>query len=94
MLFVSFLSPIGGTAKGRAARRLDWQYPEDVRFVGEYWLQSSDPSVVVIFEAEDALILEKMRGFWTDLFDINIIPAITGDEGIKLVLEMMEGKDL
>jgi hypothetical protein len=90
MLFVSFLTPVGGTPKERTARRLEWNYPEDVRLVGEYWLQSSDPSAIVIFEADNILAMEKSRVYWGDLFDINTVPAMAGEEGMAFVRAMME----
>ena len=90
MLFVSFLTPIGGTPQERVARRLDWNYPEDVQVVAEYWLQNSDPSAIVIFEADNVLPMEKSRVFWGDLFDIVTVPAITSEEGMAFVKGMMK----
>ena len=90
MLFVSFLTPIGGTPKERVARRLEWNYPEDVQLVGEYWLQSPDPSAIVIFEADNVLAMEKSRVYWGDLFEITTVPAMTGEEGIAFVRGMMK----
>ena len=90
MLFVSFLTPIGGTPQERVARRLDWNYPEDVRLVAEYWLQNSDPSVVVIFEADNVFAMEKSRVDWGDFFDIITVPAMTSEEGMALAKGMMK----
>jgi hypothetical protein len=89
MLFVSFLTPIGGTPQERVARRLEWNYPEDVQLVAEYWLQNSDPSAVVIFEADNVLAMEKSRIYWGDLFDIVTVPAMTSEEGMALAKGMM-----
>jgi len=68
---------------------LQWQYPEDVNLVAEIWLQSDDPAVIVIFETENSLTLEKVRAYWGDVFSITTIPAITGEEGLELAKKMM-----
>ncbi len=48
---------------------------EGLELVGEYWLQTSDPKVVVIFNAEsDAPILE-MSSEWEEDFDVVVVPA-------------------
>lgn len=52
MLFVALLKPKAGTPQERIARRLNWQYPAGVRQVAEYWLQTSNPDVVGVFEAD------------------------------------------
>ena len=90
MLFVSFLTPIGGTPQERVARRLEWNYPEDVRLVAEYWLQNSDPSAIVVYETENVLAMEKSRVYWGDLFDIITVPAMTAEEGMAFAKGMMK----
>jgi hypothetical protein len=90
MLFVSFLTPIGGTPKDRVARRLEWDYPEDVRLVAEYWLQNSDPTAIVIFEADNVLAMEISRVYWGDFFEITTVPAMTGEDGMAFVRSMMK----
>jgi hypothetical protein len=48
---------------------------EGLELVGEYWLQSPDPKVVVIFTAEsDAPILE-LSAEWEQDFDVTVVPA-------------------
>jgi hypothetical protein len=55
-----------------------------VRILGEYWLQEAPARVVVISEAESAAPLMLINLQWSDLFDIEIMPAITAEEGLKL----------
>ena len=52
MLFVAMLKPKGGTTESRIAHRAGWQYPEGVKPVAEYWLQTGDPAVISVFEAD------------------------------------------
>jgi Domain of unknown function (DUF3303) len=48
---------------------------EGIELVGEYWLQSPEPKVVLIFTAEsDAPILE-LAAEWEQDFDIAVVPA-------------------
>jgi hypothetical protein len=48
---------------------------EGLTLLGEYWLQSPDPKVVVIFTAEsDGPILE-LSAEWEESFDVTVVPA-------------------
>jgi hypothetical protein len=42
MLFVAFLEATDGTPAERIARRAEWQYPEGIKLIAEYWLQNDD----------------------------------------------------
>jgi len=63
--------------------RAGWQYPPGVRLIGEYWLQSGDVAVVVIFEADSIEPIFATFSEWSDEFDMSFIPAITGEDGLK-----------
>jgi hypothetical protein len=91
MLFVAFLKATGGTPKENTARRMQWQYPEGVRVVAEYWLQTGDPIVIVIFEADSIAPIMAVTTEWGDIFDITVVPAITAEDGLELAKQMMQG---
>jgi hypothetical protein len=91
MLFVSLLRTSAGTPQETAARRLKWQYPEGVRVVAEYWLQTSDPAVIAVFEADSVAPIMAINVEWGDIFDITVVPAITAEEGLALLRQMMQG---
>ena len=91
MLFVALLRAKGGTAESRIAHRAGWQYPEGVRNVSEYWLQTSDPTVVSVFEADSIAPIMAITAEWGDEFDITVVPAITGEEGLELAKQVMQG---
>ena len=91
MLFVAVLRPTAGTPEERIARRAQWNYPEGVKLVAEYWLQASDPDVVSIFEADSVAPIMAITAEWGDVFDITVVPAITAEEGLELAKQMMEG---
>jgi hypothetical protein len=88
MLFVALLKAREGTVKSRIAHRAGWQYPEGVKPVAEYWLQTGDPGVISVFEAESIEPIMAITTEWGDEFDITVVPAITGEEGLALAQQM------
>lgn len=91
MLFAALLKVRAGTAMERTARRLEWQYPEGMRPVAEYWLQTTDPAGIVIVEADNIAPIMAAVAAWDDVFDITVVPAITAQEGLELARQMMQG---
>ena len=85
MLFALVMKGRPGTLKERSVRRLQWQPPEGVNIVGEYWFPTDDPSVVAIVEAEDTAPMAGIRLAWDDLFDTAIFPVLTAEEGLELL---------
>ena len=88
MLFVALLKAKGGTIESRTAHRASWQYPEGVKPVAEYWLQTNHPDVISVFEADDIAQIMAISSEWGDEFEITVVPAITGEEGLALVQQM------
>jgi len=88
MLFVALLKAKGGTIESRTAHRAGWQYPEGVKPVAEYWLQTSHPDVISVFEADNIAQIMAITSEWGDEFEITVVPAITGEEGLALVQQM------
>ncbi len=66
------------------ARRAGWQYPEGVRVIAEYWPLSSVVTVVGIWSAESIEKLMEVLFQWNDVFDIDIYPAVSAEEGLRL----------
>ena len=91
MLFVALFRPTEGTPTERIARRVQFQHPEGVKQVAEYWLQTDDPTVVAIFEADSVAPIMAVTTEWGDVFDITVVPAITAEEGLELAKQMMGG---
>ncbi len=94
MLFVSILSAKPDippeVAQQGIPRRLEWKPPEGVKILGEYWLQEAPARVIVISEADSPAPLFLVNMAWADLFDIEVIPAITAEEGLKLAGQAMQ----
>ena len=90
MLFVALLSVKAGTPKENMARRAQWTYPEGVKTVAEYWLQTNNPTVISILEAASTAPLMQISAEWGDVFDITIVPAITGEKGMQIAQRMAD----
>ncbi len=83
MLLAVVMRAEPGTLNERYARRLQWQYPQGITPVAEYWLHSSELSVFAVVEAESAEPLAAMRMEWDDLFEIDVFPMVTAEEGLE-----------
>ena len=90
MLFAALLKAKGATPRERMARRLQWQHPEGIRPVAEYWLLSSEVTVVTIVEADSVQPIMAVTVQWADVFDITVVPAMTGDEGLQWAQQMTQ----
>ena len=90
MLFVALLTVRpGATLQERVARRLQWQYPEGINVVGEYWLETESPRLIVIMEVQSTAPFGQIRMDWGDMFEIEVFPAVTGEEGMEMVRQAM-----
>ncbi len=89
MTFVAIMSVREGTEEERLGRRMQWEIPEGIEVVGEYWLFTPDPECIFVFEAEDAAVLMAFSGAWNDVYDVTIYPALTAAEGMELAGEML-----
>jgi len=90
MLFVALSKVKGGTNKERTARRIEWKYPEGMHLVAEYWLQTENPSVITVAEADSIVPIMAAIAAWDDLFEITVFPAITAEEGLEFAKQMMQ----
>jgi hypothetical protein len=90
MLFVALLKvkpDAPPMAKG-VARRAQYQLPPGSRLVAEYWLQTNDPAVIVVFEADSVAPIMAIRAVWDDVFNITVVPALTLQEGLAAAQAM------
>jgi hypothetical protein len=69
---------------GALMRRAAWKYPEGVRVIAEYWPTASAVQVVTIFSADSFDSLLELELEWSDVFDIDIHPAVSADEGLRM----------
>ena len=89
MLVVALFKVKAGTPEERMARRLQWQYPpQGVKKIAEYWLQTTDPAVIAVAEADSVAQMMASTAGWHDVFDITIVPAVTAEEGLEIARRM------
>jgi hypothetical protein len=74
---------------GALMRRADWKYPDGLTLHGEYWLSSEHQAVVSIFETDDPAALLEIGFTWGDVFEIEVRPAVSAEEGLRIGPEAM-----
>jgi hypothetical protein len=90
VLFVVLLNTRpGATFQEGGARRLQWEYPEGVNVLAEYWLETDSPRVVSILEADGMAPFGQIRMHWGDLFEIRVFPAVTAEQGMEMLRQAM-----
>jgi hypothetical protein len=93
MLFVALLKTRGHTTfQEVVARRMQWDYPQGVRVLGEYWLETESPRVVSIMEADGMDAFGQIRMHWNEMFEIEVFPAVTGEQGMEMARQAMSGQ--
>lgn len=90
MLFVALLSFKPGLTREQsnsaAQRRSRWKPPAGITPVAEYWLQGS-AYVVSVFETQSATSILATFTPWNDVFDIQVFPAVSADDGLRVLQE-------
>jgi hypothetical protein len=93
MLFVMILKWQSGLSKEQRdsvlMRRAQWNYPEGVTLIGEYWPQVEDAAVVSIFETNDHKAIMEIGFAWGDAFNIQVAPAVNFEDGLKMGAEIL-----
>ena len=74
---------------GALMRRAAWQYPKGIRVIAEYWPIASAVQVVSIFSADTFEPVLELELEWSDVFDIDVHPAVTADEGLRIGSELI-----
>ena len=69
---------------GALMRRAAWEYPEGIRVIAEYWPTAADYQVVSVFSADDFAPIMQLEFEWNDVFDIEIHPAVSAEDGLKI----------
>lgn len=75
---------------GALMRRAAWQYPKGIRVIAEYWPISSAVQVISIFSVDTFEQVMELELEWSDVFDIDVHPAVSVDEGLRIGAEVIE----
>ena len=65
-------------------RRAVWEYPAGIRVIAEYWPMADDIQVITIFSADEIAPIWELVSEWDDVFDIDISPAVSAEEGLRI----------
>jgi len=60
-----------------------------VKLHGEYWPSSESVAVVSVFETDDHGALMEIGLTWGDMFQLEMSPAVTAEDGLRLGPEAM-----
>jgi hypothetical protein len=69
-------------------RRASWKYPAGVKVIAEYWPASADVQVVSIFSTDKFESIFEFELEWTDVFDIDVSPAVSADDELRIGAEV------
>jgi hypothetical protein len=89
MLYVGLMRMRECKLQSGMAQRMQWEIPEGVKMVAEYWLTTNDPKVISIFEVDDPGPIMEIQATWDDVFDIKIFSAVTAEEGMEWIKQVM-----
>ena len=57
--------------------------------VAEYWLQTDDPKLISVAEADDVAAIMAATSQWDDVFSFTVVPAVTAEQGLEIAKKMM-----
>ena len=69
-------------------RRAGWQHPAGTTPIAEYWPLAKDVQVVTVFAADSFAGVMQLTFEWNDVFDIDVFPAVSADEGLQVGAEV------
>jgi Domain of unknown function (DUF3303) len=82
---LSFRPTVSGAERDAAlVRRTSWEYPAGIKVIAEYWPMAADVQVVAIFSSDDVAAIWELEAEWNDVFDIDISPAVSADDGLRI----------
>ncbi|MET0896172.1 MAG: DUF3303 family protein [Acidimicrobiia bacterium] len=85
VLRLAFRPTVSGADRDAALmRRVGWEYPAGVNVVAEYWPMAADLQVVVIASTDDIAALWELTAEWEDVFDIDVSPAVSANDGLRI----------
>jgi hypothetical protein len=63
-------------------KRAEYQPPEGIEPIAEYWAPKDSPAVIAIFEADDAAQILGLVADWQDYFTTDVFPVVSAEEGL------------
>lgn len=96
MKFIALWSLKEGVDQAKLAeimgRRAEWEFPQGMTLIAEYWSPRNAPAVVSIFEVDDAATLMINSVAWVDALEVDIFPVVTWEEGLEKLTRYLAGE--
>jgi len=97
MLFVTLYRARPGLTREQQqeiyTRRLQWNFDPTAKVIGEYFLVGTgpeEPTGVLIYESDNAVAEYRDHSVWTDLLEVRTHIAISAEEGLKVMRQMVQ----
>jgi hypothetical protein len=92
MKFVAMFSIKQGVGEAKlvqaAQKRAEYQFPEGLTLIAEYWTAEDSPAVISVFETDDAASLLENSLPWADYFETTeVLPVVTAEEELQRFAE-------
>jgi hypothetical protein len=82
---LTFRSSVSAADRDAALmRRGSWEYPAGITVIAEHWPVAADLQVVSIFSSDDIAAIWQLEAEWSDVFDIDVSPAISAEDGLRI----------
>jgi hypothetical protein len=72
-------------------RRADYEFPEGISLIGEYWTSKGSPAVLAIFEDDDAAALMINAVTWMHTFHTDVFPVNMWEKGLETLTKHLRG---
>lgn len=82
------------TRRDAMKRRLEFHFPDEVKIVGEYWLQATRPQVITIVDTGSPAAITATIAQWDDLYELDVFPALPAEEGLELAKHLFAREGL
>ena len=95
MKFIALWNLKEGVDQARMAemmgRRAELKFPPGMSLIAEYWSSKGSPAAISVFEASDAAALMINSVVWIDVFNVDIFPVVTFEEGLDKLTKYLSG---
>lgn len=71
-------------------KRAGWKAPSGVKIIAEYAIPTGSNKLILIYEAPDIGSIATMRAPWLDWFEVDVFPAISGEELTRMGTQIMQ----
>lgn len=71
-------------------KRASWKTPPGVKVIAEYAIPTGANKLILVYEAPDVSSIASMRAPWLDWFEIDVFPAMSGEELTRMGAQIIQ----